>query len=172
MKREVKDINVKSLMEEINTSATTGEIVSDKKVKSDFILNRKTVKTDKTLVCIQSKGILFIYDEIKQKKIVIEEAKTLKTFFNDKLASEIVIEPEKLCYAKSGIRKDELDAWFGLVKENNPALLYIMKRGLCDFKMLYGHYYRKFPDSLETCYENIGFMRQQESMQQDISLKN
>lgn len=116
MKREVKDINVKSLMEEINTSATAGEIVCDKKVKRikrdneytyilasgcDFILNRKTVKTDKTLVCIQSKGILFIYDEIKQKKIVIEEAKTLKTFFNDKLASEIVIEPEKLCYEKA-----------------------------------------------------------------------
>ena len=30
MKREVKDINVKSLMEEINTSATAGEIVCDK----------------------------------------------------------------------------------------------------------------------------------------------
>lgn len=169
MKREVKDINVKSLMEEINTSATAGEIVCDKKVKRikrdneytyilasgcDFILNRKTVKTNKTLVCIQSKGILFIYDEIKQKKIVIEEAKTLKTFFNDKLASEIVIEPEKLCYAKSGIRKDELDAWFGLVKENNPALLYIMKRGLCNFRILYGHYCRSFPESLKICYEN------------------
>lgn len=52
MKREVKDINVKSLMEEINTSATAGEIVCDKKVKR--------IKRDNEYTYILASGCDFI----------------------------------------------------------------------------------------------------------------
>lgn len=169
MKKEVKNLNVKSLMEEIDTSTISGEIVLKKSSKAvkrdneytyivasgcDLILNRKTLKTNKTLVCIQSKGALFIYDEIKGKKISVGEPKVLKTFFNDKLADDTVIEPGKLCYAKNGIKKSELDQWLELIKIKEPTLLYIMKRGLCDISLLWSNHYNSSSQALKKCYEN------------------
>lgn len=156
MKKEIKDIDVKDLVKEINTSTVSGKVITEEtRAKArrdnvyeyvaasgcDFILNRKTIKTDKTLVCIQGKGLLFIMDEKSEEKTDVTDPKQLKSFFSDKHAEDLVIEPEILSYAKAGIRKKDLDTWFMLIKAESPAAQYLLKRGLIQFNVVNERYY-------------------------------
>lgn len=169
MKKEIKDIDVKDLVKEINTSTVSGKVITEEtRAKArrdnvyeyvaasgcDFILNRKTVKTDKTLVCIKGKGLLFIMDEKSEEKTDIMDPKQLKSFFSDKHADDLVIEPEILSYAKAGIRKKDLDTWFMLIKTESPAVQYLLKRGLFQFSLASDRYY--YGDNkwkvLDECY--------------------
>jgi len=170
MKKEIKDINVKELIDEINESTVSGEVIKKVEKKPvvreneyefltisgcDFILNRKTKKTNKTLVCIQSQNILYIYDELKDVKITVTDSKQIKSFFNDKHSGDLIIEPGKINYAKNGIYKDDIDIWYDAINNEAKSIQYLMKRGLCEFKkMTYSGYYNSHNSSLEKCYEN------------------
>lgn len=84
MKKEIKNIDVKSLVNELNHEVVEGEILTETSIKRsrkrendyefmfcsgcDFALNRKTIRTNKTLVSILSQDILYIYDELKGTK--------------------------------------------------------------------------------------------------------
>lgn len=153
MKKEVKNIDVKELVKEINTSVVEGSVLKlEEKEDSvrkeykykmvfsngpDFALNRITKRTNKTLVSIFSQGILYIYDEITEEKIEItEDAKELKYFFRDKLAEDKIIEDKAIIYAKHGILKSDIDAWYNFMKTSNPGIRFLIKRNLCSFDVV------------------------------------
>lgn len=161
MKKEVKNINVGKLVEEINTSVTEGEVLTIEEVKTpvkkreyeytllfsngpDFALNRKTQKTNKTLVSIFTQGILYIYDELSDEKIEIDEkCPEIKSFFGDKKADVLIIEPKVLPYAKNGILKSDLAQWYNFVTMKHPGIRFLIKRNLFDFS-LYKSRYRDY----------------------------
>lgn len=178
MRKEIKNIDVKELVQELNeldkssgssskkkTLITEGsfEIKTKKEKKDneyeyvfvsgcDFAINRKTLRTDKTLVMIYSKKIFYIYDELKEQKTLVTEPTQIKRFFSDKLAGDYVIEPEIIPYAKNGILKSDIDQWYGIITNTNPGIQYLIKRGLIDYK-LYSNWYERYLSDVEECYK-------------------
>ena len=153
MKKEVKNINVGKLVEEINTSVTEVEVFTIEEAKTpvneytvlfvngpDFALNRKTKRTNKTLVSIFTQGILYIYDELTDEKIEIsEKCKEIKLFFRDKKNDDLIVEPNMLPYAKDGISKLEIDKWYNFLTTKHPGIRFLIKRNLFNFYS-YGNY--------------------------------
>lgn len=97
MKKEIKEIDVKELVKDINDedNFTEKEIKKTGRPKTkakyevifssgcDFAINRQTARTNKTLVLIFSQNMCYIYDEILGKKLEMTEAleTELKSFF-------------------------------------------------------------------------------------------
>lgn len=147
MKKEIKNIDVKSLVNELNHEVVEGEILTETATKRkkrendyefmfcsgcDFALNRKTIRTNKTLVSILSQDILYIYDEQKKTKKNVTELKHLYSFFSDKKQEDEVFPAGKINYMKNGLKKNELEDWLKILQLKNPTCNYIMKRGLVD----------------------------------------
>lgn len=146
MKKEIKNIDVKSLVNELNHEVVEGEILTETSIKRsrkrendyefmfcsgcDFALNRKTIRTNKTLVSILSQDILYIYDELKGTKREVTELKQLYSFFSDKKQDDEVIPAGRVNYMKKGIKKSELETWLNTLQKKDPTCKYIMKRGL------------------------------------------
>lgn len=172
MKKEIKEIDVKNLVAEINTSVVSGEVLKtiqkpkrEKRINGytylvcsgcDFILNRTTKQTNKTFVCLPSQQIFYIYDELKDTKTIIDDPKQIKTFFSDKLAGNLVIEPDKVIYAKNGIRKSDIDNWYAAITHKSAALRYLLKRGLIQLEITTNRYYSidAYTKILDDCYNN------------------
>lgn len=174
MKKEIKNIDVKSFVNEINTAVVAGTVIKDNKTElvekkeknpygyqflfvsgSDFALNRITPKTNRTLVSIYSQGLLFIYDEIKETKKVVTDLKQLNSFFSDKKADDYVIEAGKIPYAKRGIKKYNLEKWLNVLNDKSPGIKTLIKRGLIDFLLLSNNYhYMAMRNLIDKCYKN------------------
>lgn len=163
MKKEIKEINVKEFINEINTSSTSGEVFKKKTRKSseatynivvssgcDFIMTKTTSRTCKTLVSLLSSRILFIYDEKEGTKTIVTDPKDLKNFFHEKKADEMIIGPGELSYAKNGLTKEDIDHWFNYILSTEyQSIHYLLKRGMIDINSIYR--YAKYED-LEKCY--------------------
>ena len=108
MRKEIKEISVKDLVNEINTSVEEGDVISSKKRKSptssvtftviassgcDFILNKKTTRTSRTLVSLPGSGLLYIYDENTDTKEPIIDCKQITRFFQGKKSDDYILEP-------------------------------------------------------------------------------
>jgi CRISPR/Cas system-associated protein endoribonuclease Cas2 len=166
MKKEIKNLNVKSLIDELNT-AKEGTVVNSltkakKTVKReygykvlfqsgpDFALNRTTPKTNKTLVSIFSKDILYIYDEESHEKTTITKDNTtqLKSFFGDKKAEDVIIENGWVPYAEN-IKKCQIDEWVYYLKTTHPSIRFLIKRNLFKFS-----HYRSYYNNYDV-YDNL-----------------
>lgn len=157
MKKEIKNVDIKEIVIELKafdhtyTSESDDEttkiveLTAEKKVRKkasytvkfssgcDFAINRKTDRTDKTLVVIYSKRIFYIYDELKNTKKAIVDVTQVKRFFADKNADDLILEPDIVPYLKSGVKKNYLDMLFDLLVRKEPGIEYVIKRGLFDF---------------------------------------
>ena len=169
MRKEIKEISVKDLVNEINTSVEEGDVISSKKRKSptssvtftviassgcDFILNKKTTRTSRTLVSLPGSGLLYIYDENTDTKEPIIDCKQITRFFQGKKSDDYILEPGVLAYARHGIKKDEVPKWYELILNNKaPGVMFLLKRSLLDFSQVSRsyRYYDPFRD-IEACY--------------------
>lgn len=168
MKKEIKEINVKELIDEIKTgeeeakkkeavkSAYTTRV--EKKTKKytpgysvifadgpDIAINKKTQKTSRTLTLIFSKQMYFIYDEDTDEKTNIEDSTQIKRFFLDKKAHEQVVESGLVNYAENGIIKSNVDRWFAFLTSNSPSIRFLTKRGLLAYEN--HHYLERYCNS-------------------------
>lgn len=171
MKKEIKDIDVHEFMEEIDSAVEDNVIAKKKAARKkaasdvefkvlaasgcDLILNRKTLRTSKTLVSMPSCSILYIYDEIDGTKETVTDVRQLSHFFQMLKNEDFIVEPGKLVYARNGIEKRFLSDWYtNVCTEKRPSVLYLLKRGLLDLQQLAQVcYYRGFYDEVEQCYE-------------------
>ena len=123
MKKQLKEINVGSLLKEIDEAEET-DIIAESKIgtkrtkaeyevafkdANDFAIRKKNKRTDKLLVSIYSKNLLYVYDNNNENIEKISRVEQLNGFFNDIKADDIIIPAEAANYLKNGIPKCQLD---------------------------------------------------------------
>lgn len=163
MKKQLKEINVGSLLKEIDEAEET-DIIAESKIgtkrtkaeyevafkdANDFAIRKKNKRTDKLLVSIYSKNLLYIYDNNNENIEKISRVEQLNGFFNDIKADDIIIPAEAANYLKKGISKCQLDDWYNFVTANNGLRMFVLS-GLCYFnhqssntEKKLGEYYEK-----------------------------
>lgn len=169
MKKEIKEIDVKELVKDINDedNFTEKEIKTTSRPKAkakyevvfssgcDFAINRQTARTNKTLVLIFSQNMCYIYDEILGKKLEMTEAleTELKSFFSDKAANDIIIKKDTTsCFGKD-LRKSEIPFLCQLMTYKEPGLRFLIKKGYSVLKLVSSRWRSYFTD-VEDCYND------------------
>lgn len=146
MKKQLKEINVGSLLKEIDeaeeiniiaesetkTKRTKAEYEVVFKDANDFAIRKKNKRTDKLLVSIYSKHLLYIYDNMTENIEKISRVEQLNGFFNDIKADDIIIPAEAANYLKIGITKSQIEDWYKFVNANNGLRMFVLS-GLCYF---------------------------------------
>ena len=183
MKKEIKEIDVGTLVKNINNedNFTKKEIKKTSKSRPkakyevvfssgcDFAINRQTSRSNKTLVIILTQSMWYIYDELAGKKIEMSEdlEKELKYFFSDKTADDIVIEKGvTTCFGKS-LTKGEIILLCKIMEYTKPGVRFLIKKGyeVSDlFKYNWDYLrcesieecYKHSPALLNYCWERIG----------------
>ena len=164
MKKEIRKIDVKELIKDINEAVEENEIenaenlslnMKRKKVAPeitysmefnsgcDFAIRKSGKRTSQILIFLISKGYFFIYNEVTDKKTVITEPNQIKQFFKTKTADEIVIS-DKVSFLTEGIRKDDLNEYFQFICPKEKAIQFILKRGYGSFLFQPMNNYNKY----------------------------
>lgn len=167
MKKQLKEINVGSLLKEIDT-ATEANLISEgfekgKRTKAeyeivfsdtnDFAIRKTNKRTNKLLVSIYSKNLLYFYDAQTDSLEKITKAEQLLGFFSDMKADEIVIPKETAKYLECEIRKAESEAWFEFVTANQGIRMFVLS-GLYKFdrKLICNENRTSLLELLSNCY--------------------
>lgn len=144
MKKQFKEINIGSLLKEIDESTETDVVNSlkTKKIKydysfvfvdgPDFAIRKKGTKLSKVLISIFNKDLLYILDENTNKIEKVLSEKSFKSFFSDLSADDIIIPAGVLSYSKKVIEKEDVDKWFSLLSFGKGIKLFVLA-GIIDF---------------------------------------
>lgn len=162
MKKQLKEINVGSLLkeideaEEVNIIAESSESLKRTKAEytvmfkdaNDFAICKKSKRTNKLLVSIYSKNLLYIYDNVTENIEKVSRIEQLSGFFNDVKADEIIIPEKTANYLTSNLYKRQLEDWFQFVTANNGLRMFVLS-GLCNYDIRMNH----LEETLGECYE-------------------
>ena len=165
MKKQLKEINVGMLLKEIDT-ATETNIIEASKLKgkrtkaeyevlfcdaNDFAIRKSGTRTNKLLVSIYSKKLLYFYDTLTNEMEKVLKVEQLIGFFNDVKADEIIIPKGTVKYLKDqSITKNRLDEWFDFVTSNNGVRMFVLS-GLCYYpERSYGNIFIEIGEYYDT----------------------
>lgn len=146
MKKQLKEINVGNLLKEIDeaeeeniiakstesSSRTKAEYEVAFKDSYDFAIHKKNKRTDKLLISIYSKNLLYFYDNLNGNMEKITRVEQLNGFFNDVKANEIVIPKEASGYLEKDVLKSNIEEWYRFATAGIGLRMFVLS-GLITF---------------------------------------